>query len=220
MNEAVEGVCSMCGVIFTLSKYQATTWKKSGRALCGAACRSARSSEVMASTNRKYASARMTLRNPMSNPEWKAKAIATCKRLGVKPTVRGGNGTGPTKSELLLAFASGLSLNVVVPTKVKRGNGYPTCYKLDMGDEDIKFGVEVDGFSHGLLSRQAQDRKKELFLGDLGWTIMRFSNQQVNDDLQTCVTKISDEIARLYATKTFPSRSIGAAQEEPYSRSA
>jgi len=50
--------------------------------------------------------------------------------------------------------------------------------------------IEIDGNSHCLLSRQAQDRKKENFLKSLGWTVLRFTNQQVIEETKMCVEKI------------------------------
>jgi len=81
--------------------------------------------------------------------------------------------------------ATGLNPHIVA-THMGRGNGYPTHYKLDLADPEIMLGIEVDGSSHGLLSRQEQDRKKTAFLEALGWTILRFPNRQVLEGVERC----------------------------------
>ncbi len=32
-----------------------------------------------------------------------------------------------------------------------RGSGYPTCYKLDIGHQELRIGIEMDGPSHGTI---------------------------------------------------------------------
>ena len=147
------------------------------------------SAKTMADTNRKYASARMTRDNPMSHPESLKKMKDTLKRIGHKPPVRGGNGTGLTTTEKILSEATGLQPHIV-NTHGGRASGYPTHYKLDLADPKRMLAIEIDGNSHCLLSRQAQDRKKENFLKSLGWTVLRFTNQQVIEETKMCVEKI------------------------------
>lgn len=143
----------------------------------------------MALTNHKYASARMKANNPMRRATSLVKMKDTLKKIGHKPVIRGGNGTGLTFPEQVLSLATGL-LPYVVTTHMKRDSGYPTNYKIDLADVSRMLAVEIDGPSHGLLSRRAQDQKKEIFLKSLGWTLLRFSNKQVLDDLQGCVDQI------------------------------
>jgi len=114
-----------------------------------------------------------------------------------KPPIQGGNGRGPTIPETVLATALSWDWNVVIPTKKKRGTDYPTCYKVDVGNRELKIAVEVDGKSHQALDRQAQDRKKEKFLRGLGWTVLRFSNKQVMESLQDCVRTVMSTTLKL-----------------------
>jgi len=83
-----------------------------------------------------------------------------------------------------------------VPTRQPRGSGYPTCYKLDMANRDLRVGVEVDGMSHCSLERQAQDRKKEELLQSLGWSVLRFSNEDVIRNLNACVQAVLSSISK------------------------
>jgi hypothetical protein len=144
----------------------------------------------MANTNHKYASARMKLNNPMSHPESVIKMKNTLKKMGHKPPIRGGNGTGPTKPEQRLATALGWETNVIVNTYGGRVYGYPTHYKLDVANRDKHVCIEVYGHSHGLLTRKAQDQKKEKYLQNLGWLVLRFSNQEVLENLDKCLISI------------------------------
>jgi hypothetical protein len=118
------------------------------------------------------------------------------------PQVRKGNGRGPTECQQRLADLLGWQMEVVVPTRIPRGNGYPTCYKIDVGDAELKVAIEVDGQSHCALERKAQDAKKEQFLSRLGWLVLRFTNDQVRTDLDGCVQKIVSTIWRSTGTTT------------------
>lgn len=181
--------CAGCGNKFEATDPQRWSHNKGNNVFCGEVCVNANKSNTMASTNRKYASARMVANNPMARPESLKKMKRTLKRIGHKPTVRGGNGTGLSPAELVLAKATGLS-PYVVPTHRSRNSGYPTHYKLDLADPQRLLAIEVDGNSHGLLARQAQDRKKEGLLRELGWTVIRFTNKQALEETQMCMEKI------------------------------
>ena len=84
-----------------------------------------------------------------------------------------------TKAEQLIAevLPAGWEWNYPVALG-KRQPGFPTNYKLDFAWPHLKIGLEVDGGSHTLLVRQAQDRKKEKKLAELGWSVSRISNAQ------------------------------------------
>ena len=181
--------CSGCGHNFEATDPQRWSHNKGKNVYCGEVCLNANKSKTMANTNRKHASARMVANNPMAHPESLKKMKGTLKRLGHKPAVRGGNGTGLSPAEQVLATATGL-FPYTVPTHTKRGTGYPTHYKLDLADSARMLAIEVDGNSHSLLLRQAQDRKKENFLKYLGWTVLRFTNQQVLEETSACVERI------------------------------
>lgn len=108
----------------------------------------------------------------------RAQISKTMKERGLKPVSRGGNGTGMTPAERLLAPAMdalGLVWNHPVSLG-KRQPGYPTNYKLDFACPIRKVGLEVDGNSHRPRLRQEQDRKKEAKLAELGWLVFRMSN--------------------------------------------
>jgi Uncharacterized protein conserved in bacteria len=90
----------------------------------------------------------------------------------------------------------GWEIEVAIPTRIPRGSGYPTCYKLDIANKALKIGVEVDGFSHTSLARQAQDRKKDSFFAGIGWTVLRFTNEEVLSDPTKCVQMVMSIISK------------------------
>ena len=71
-----------------------------------------------------------------------------------------------------------------------RGSGYPSVYKVDVGNAELKIAVEVDGASHGVLSRRGEDLKKDHFLESIGWKVLRLKNEYVTKDLAGCVQAV------------------------------
>ena len=130
-------------------------------------------------------------RNPMFKKGIREKVSKTLKRIGHKPAVRGGNGTGKTNPEKVLLAVLGKEWRYNFAVSLgKHTPGFPTNYKIDIANEKIKLGVEVDGFSHSAVSRQEQDRKKEKKLTSLGWQILRFSNKEVMENKERCLSLI------------------------------
>lgn len=118
--------------------------------------------------------------NPMFNSRSRARMRKTLKAIGHKPHVRGGNGM-PTPlpvTYLLSLLGEGWELELAIPTRIKRGLGYPTCYKVDLGNRSLMTCIEVDGQSHGTLKWQAADKKKSDFLAGAGWRLIRFTNKE------------------------------------------
>jgi len=123
----------------------------------------------------------------------------TLLSMGHKPPIRGGNGTGLTHSQSLLLSCLGTEWipEHSVRTYQKAGSGYPGAYKLDLANEELKIGVEIDGNSHGLISRQEQDAKKERFLCGLGWIVLRFKNAEVLNSPTGCAQTVMSTISKL-----------------------
>lgn len=203
-------VCTMCGrPVQVLTRHQRAQVKRAGRLYCSVACGRAYtgkiSSATMARTNLKYASARMTARNPMHRAETRAKVSETLRAIGHKPRIRGGNGRGMTKPQLALYEALGADwiVEFVIPTHMSRVNtyGYPGHFKIDLALPGAKLAVEVDGGSHATIARQQQDSRKEAFLSSIGWTVLRFRNRDVLSGLNTCLDAIRSTISRLVQEK-------------------
>ncbi len=120
------------------------------------------------------------LRGPLSQAHRDA-VSATLKEMGWAPPIRRGNGTGQTPAEAAIydvMIALGFEWNCAVSLG-GRQPGYPTNYKLDFGHRSLRVGLELDGNSHVLISRQAQDRKKESKLSELGWLVFRLPNSAI-----------------------------------------
>ncbi|MFA7175590.1 MAG: DUF559 domain-containing protein [Kiritimatiellia bacterium] len=197
--------CSECGKpVIVSTGQQKENYRVSGTAYCSTACRDAYrgqiSSITMSKTNRRYASRRMKEHNPMANPEIRAKATATLREMGWKPQIQGGNGRGPTVPQANLAAALNWPMEVIVRTHMSRDSGYPTHYKLDIGSRQHRLAIEVDGYTHGASAIKAKDAKKTAFLNRLGWTVLRFSNQEVLENLDACVQTVMSTILRLNHT--------------------
>jgi hypothetical protein len=200
----MEFSCTQCSKAFTLLPWQVRQVSDRGRAYCSKPCgiayRAAISSKVMAETNRKYASARMTERNPMADPTVRKRVSETLKRIGHGPKVRGGNGRPPTAAELVLAEKlnpMGFCEQAVIVTGQPRGSGFPPAYMADCGCHMIKLAIEADGGSHNTLDRQAQDAKKDELLRSLGWTVLRFTNQQILTETEETMRVILSTILKL-----------------------
>jgi hypothetical protein len=132
-----------------------------------------------------------TYKNPIHKDGAVEKLSATLRKIGHKPAQRGGNGKPLTvpQRRVLDLLGQNWEPEVVVRTGMKKGSGYPYVYKIDVGNEWLKIGIEVDGGSH-LGKRKVIDQKKDVFLKLLGWTIYRVKN---NDALAMCDSGISGD---------------------------
>jgi hypothetical protein len=121
---------------------------------------------------------RIAALNPMSDPLTRMKVSLTLKNMKHKPSVRGGNGKGPTVAQLFMASLLGPSWILEYAVSLgRRIPNYPTCYKIDLANPVLKIGIEVDGYSHH--SRKKEDQKKDVMLASLGWKVLRFWNKDI-----------------------------------------
>lgn len=116
----------------------------------------------------------------MSNHQARMKMKARLREIKHKPIKCGGNGQLLPLSQLALlhALGDGWEAEVAVPTKIERGNGYPTCYKIDIANMEKKIAIEIDGGSHCMIERREQDAKKTDLLVSLGWSVFRVSKEE------------------------------------------
>ena len=154
------------------------------------------SRRLLIELNHRSASERMKKNNPMYKPDVRKKVSTALKAIGHKPLIHGGNGTGLTKPQELLAkkledLGFEPACEYVVPTHTKRDtSGYPSHYKIDIAIPDRMTAIEIDGPSHLSLKIQAADKKKTGFLTGLGWNVLRFTNKAVMADLEGCVQTV------------------------------
>jgi hypothetical protein len=120
------------------------------------------------------------LKNPMSKHATRMKVRARLREIKHKPIKRGGNGCLLPLPQLALlhALGEGWESEVAIPTKMPRESGYPTAYKVDIGNSATKIAIEVDGGSHQTSTRREQDAKKTEHLIGLGWLVCRVSNEE------------------------------------------
>lgn len=106
--------------------------------------------------------------------------------MGHKPNFQGGNGRQMPEPQfaILSALGDGWCAEHPVPTG-RTGGGWPRCYKIDIANPELMIALEIDGGSHAAIRVQESDRKKDLFLNGLGWTVLRLSNQTVRDWMNT-----------------------------------
>lgn len=201
--------CSVCGKEMNwsnMTKSQRQQYRKSNgtRVYCSVECSEKVIQEArcrkgkMSIEARKRISQRMKKDNPMSKEENRIKMSNRLKEIGHCPKVRYGNGCGLTvpQQELLTALKSLEPCpEYPVLTGYGKGNGtYPSCYKIDVAIPSAMLAIEVDGGSHGLLTRQAEDQKKTEFLNGLGWKVLRFKNRQLMEHLEDCVQIVMSTI--------------------------
>ena len=116
--------------------------------------------------------------NPMSDAGARTKVRTSLIRRSHRPRVRGGNGRPlPVPQRMMLeALGAGWVAEYIVPTRMPRSDGWPTHYKLDLGDPQRRLAIEIDGHCHASPSRREQDRRKTAFLAANGWCVLRITN--------------------------------------------
>lgn len=132
---------------------------------------------------------RMRENNPTRNPETVAKIKAASK--GRTFLSRGGNGQ-LTKPQILLAELLGLPMEHVIPTAGAVGISLPPCYKVDLAVPHLKLAIEVDGKTHKTKKWRFLDHRKTEVLASLGWSVLRFWNEEVLQSTSEVVAKIHE----------------------------
>lgn len=124
--------------------------------------------------------------NPMSNKATVEKMIEVktangTLRQGLGEN-RGGNGTGLTvpQKRLFEVLEPGWTPELAIPLG-GRFPGYPTNYKVDLGNQTMRLAIELDGRTHSSQEQKEKDKKKDIMLGSLGWTVLRFTNKMITD---------------------------------------
>lgn len=137
-------------------------------------------------------SERMKANNPSKRPEVQAK-ISKAKS-GRTFLSRGGNSQITTPQRMLAeALLAVEYMEYAIPTKPVKGQfpSLPTSYKVDVALPRIKLAIEVDGKSHKNPKWQFLDKRKTEVLQALGWSVLRFWNDEVTNSLEECVRKVN-----------------------------
>lgn len=149
----------------------------------------------------KVSSERMKLKNPMSNESTRIKVSETLKKINHKPYIRGGNGRGATVHQLslyneLVKIDDSFSMEYIERLGKENIKTYncPNHYKIDIASSALKIAIEVDGLSHNCIKIKECDKKKEMILSLRGWKVLRFTNYQIQNELQNCVQMVMSMI--------------------------
>lgn len=117
---------------------------------------------------------------PMLNSETRKRVSEALRNMNHRPPIQGGNGRPMPIPQARLLAALGKEWLAEYPVATgHKGNGFPTCYKIDIANPAMKIAIEVDGFSHASWKAVERDRKKDQLLTSFGWIVLRFTNQQV-----------------------------------------
>ena len=157
----------------------------------------------MAQTNRKYAATRMRKKNPMHNPETVAKMVKARHRNHTFLS-RGGNGKLTRQQVALAALIEQSEMEHAIPTAPATGKfiSLPSHYKVDIAIPDVKLAVEVDGKTHKTKKWKFLDQRKTEVLTSLGWTVLRFWNEEVDQDAKRAANIVMSTISKLKETTT------------------
>ena len=195
----VKKKCAVCGVEIILEGRNGLAKARKENVVCSGECKSEWSRRTIGETLLQHGGeiTRYRKTNGMSRPEVRAKVSVKLRAMGWKPSVRGGNGKPMPLGQQALAAALGWPMEVAIPTGRKKAERmYPTCYKVDVGNEALKVAIEVDGNSHRTIVGKSRDAKKDAFLASIGWKVFRFTNEDVQQDLSGCVQAVLSSISK------------------------
>ena len=140
-----------------------------------------------------------------SDPEYRARVLPSYR--GLTFLARGGNGE-LTKPQKLLAKMTGLPTEYAIRTAPVKGRfpSLPHCYKVDLADPASRTAIEVDGNSHLTRKWRFLDARKTEILEALGWSVIRFRNEEVMGHPEAVVAHLMAFIATRACTPELQGR--------------
>ena len=69
-------------------------------------------------------------------------------------------------------------------------------YILDFYCSELNLGIELDGYSHGFIEVFQNDSRKTSRMRNLGITVLRFSDDQVFNDMENVLWEIETYILK------------------------
>jgi hypothetical protein len=142
----------------------------------------------------------MKKNNPMFYEEHRLKASERQKEINHKPAIQGGNGRGATVHQLMLynkisELDSSFSMEYIEKTgHLAKQFKSPRHYKIDIASKYHMIAIEVDGISHNSLKVKECDERKNKLLALKGWKVLRFTNSQIQKELENCVQMVMSMI--------------------------
>lgn len=149
------------------------------------------------SIQRKASAERMRSNNPMANHATREKMRQSLS--GRTFLARGGNGK-TTVQQQKVSDALGLPMehSIGIPASIRvLFQSPPKCYHVDIACPQVRLAVEIDGKTHLQKKWKFFDRRKEEILAHLGWSVLRFWNQEVDSNLNGVVATVRSTILRL-----------------------
>ena len=204
-------VCYECGKEFESDdKYRYRRFKKSGRSYCSKECSRALHRRLLSIRLTKepesYVCSECGVEFKMKNKAKRYHFVKTGKvycsdgcakknALSALATLGGGRGKGSTltESQRILSEMLGWKTEYIVTTGIKMADNplrLPSSYAIDIANDKVMVAIEVDGFHHYQEKFKIRDLKKERFLRSIGWTIIRFFNNEVINNPEECFNKV------------------------------
>lgn len=139
------------------------------------------------------------LKNPMHELANRQKVSETFKARGIQPVRKWGNGNGltPIQEKMAGLLGDGWVPELAIATGKGRGNGYPTCYKVDLGHPVLMIALELDGSSHRSPKRREMDQRKDALLRALGWKVLRLWNTEAESLCSTFGSQVTPRILQM-----------------------
>jgi very-short-patch-repair endonuclease len=128
--------------------------------------------------------------NPLRDPAVIQKAQEAAAARGFEH-LNGGNGKpiAQQQQKLFSMLGAGWSLEYVLRTGM-----VPHHYKIDIANPTAKVAIEVDGTGHQAKKIMEADRRKDLFLANQGWMVIRVRNEHVTPAVASSILKLSQAI--------------------------
>ena len=108
--------------------------------------------------------------------------------------------SAPTPEETFLCSLFPQAVwNHTIYANYRRKHGGWHWYKADLAFLQVKLDVEVDGGCHLRPQRILRDQRRDRDVSAVGWTVLRFSNEQVMNDTAKVKAAIESTISKLAA---------------------
>jgi hypothetical protein len=130
----------------------------------------------------------------MQRPDVSAKRAAATeqqRRMGF-PNLTYRNGMATLPQRALLDVLPGAVLEYPIHL-----GAVGTPPRVDLAIPSLRLAIEIDGHSHQIQQRKVIDASKEQALKGLGWTLLRFSNNEIRRSLPWVLSKIQAVAAEL-----------------------
>lgn len=151
--------------------------------------------------HQKKSSERMKKNNPIKNNIVREKMISTLKQTQRNCFNNCGNGhISHVESVIMndmtkLGFVYNLPINTRTAREMFPEKRYAYSYKPDFVHVGLKLCVEIDGTNHTIPREIERDKKKEECLEFLGYSTIRFTNEQVINEYEYVLNCIRERLS-------------------------